>query len=219
MADDRVSLRTQGELERQKSDEVDVIGCLVFRVISGKPYTRRRMDFHTVRISYVALPTEILGGGRACRGSYWADPRFSDSDGEFGTLTQHDRQDALTTDVTIRSRAVRPLECLEAVPGLREQPDRDVAGYQRGSPRSPLNSMMYSPMTLRKRRGSGNSCAGTWRAWVPHARTAPRARKLHEELYDLRPRIRSESAHIELVWGHGILSRTVERQLAYTCNT
>ena len=153
MADDGVSLRTQGELERQKSDEVDVIGCLVSRVISGKPYTRRRMGFPYG--SNLLRSLADSRGGRASRGSYWADPRFPDSDGEFGMVTQHDRQDAVTTDITIRSRAVRPLEYLEAVPRLREQPTRDVAGYQRGSPRSPLNSMMYSPMTLRSAAAQG----------------------------------------------------------------
>lgn len=35
-----------------------------------------------------------------------------------------------TVDMTIRPRAVRLLEYLEAVRGLREQPVRDVAEYQ-----------------------------------------------------------------------------------------
>lgn len=134
-------------------------------------------------------------------------------------MTQHDWQGAVTTDVTIRSRPVRLLEYLEAVPSLREQPVRDVAGYQRGSRRSSANSMMISPITTRKRRGPGNSCAGKWRDSAPHARTAPQARKLYEDLYDLRPRLHSESAHIELVWSHGILSWTVDGYLAYACNT
>ena len=51
---------------------------------------------------------------------------------------------------------------------------------------------------------------GPWRAWVPQARTALRARKLYEDLYDLRLRLQRESALIELVWGHGILSWTVD---------
>ena len=51
---------------------------------------------------------------------------------------------------------------------------------------------------------------GPWRAWVPQARTALRARKLYEDLYELRLRLQRESALIELVWGHGILSWTVD---------
>src|SRR5260370_19868001 len=37
---------------------------------------------------------------------------------------------AVTKDMTIRPRAVRLLEYLEAVRGLREQPVRDIAEYQ-----------------------------------------------------------------------------------------
>jgi very-short-patch-repair endonuclease len=51
---------------------------------------------------------------------------------------------------------------------------------------------------------------GPWRAWVPQARTALRARKLYEDLYELRLRLQRESALSELVWGHGILSWTVD---------
>jgi hypothetical protein len=51
---------------------------------------------------------------------------------------------------------------------------------------------------------------GRWGAWVPPARTALRARKLYEDLYDLRLRLQRESALIELVWGHGILSWAVD---------
>src|ERR1700684_3164398 len=40
------------------------------------------------------------------------------------------RDGAVTPDVTIRPRAVRLLEYLEAVRGLREQPVRDIADYQ-----------------------------------------------------------------------------------------
>src|ERR1022692_3068987 len=39
---------------------------------------------------------------------------------------------------------------------------------------------------------------------------ALRARKLYEDLYDLRLRLQRESAWIELVWGHGILSWTLD---------
>lgn len=58
------------------------------------------------------------------------DSRFPDVDGWFGTTAQHDRRDAVTTDGTIRSRAVRRLEYLEAVHGMREQPVRDIVDYQ-----------------------------------------------------------------------------------------
>ena len=51
---------------------------------------------------------------------------------------------------------------------------------------------------------------GSWRAWAVRAKTALRARKLYEDLYDLRLRLQRESAHIELVWAHGILSWTVD---------
>jgi AAA domain len=49
-----------------------------------------------------------------------------------------------------------------------------------------------------------------WGAWVSPARTALRARKLYEDLYDLRLRLQRESALTELVWGHGILSWSVD---------
>jgi hypothetical protein len=58
------------------------------------------------------------------------DPRFPDGDGELGTLTQRERRDAVPTDVTIRSRAVRLLEYLEAIQDLCKQPVRDVTDYQ-----------------------------------------------------------------------------------------
>ena len=81
--------------------------------------------------SRVALPIEILGVGEAFSWQLLGGIRdFLDGDGWFGTATQHDRRDAVTTDVTIRSRAVRLLEYLEAVHGMREQPVRDIADYQ-----------------------------------------------------------------------------------------
>jgi len=51
---------------------------------------------------------------------------------------------AVTADMTIRPRAVRLVEDLEAVRGLREQPVRGVAEYQdrpwlgRGASRPPV---------------------------------------------------------------------------------
>ena len=47
---------------------------------------------------------------------------------------------------------------------------------------------------------------GPWGAWAPQARMALKARKLYEDLYELRLRLQREAALIELVWGHGILS-------------
>jgi very-short-patch-repair endonuclease len=51
---------------------------------------------------------------------------------------------------------------------------------------------------------------GPWQAWAPRARTALQARRLYEDLYDLRLRLQREAAQIELVWGHGILSWAVD---------
>lgn len=168
----------------------------------------------------------------------------------------------------IRSRAVRLLEYLEAVRGLREQPVRDVAEYQDRCwgawelpahpscvltatgdepwltvskaripppPPAPDDIVAYlrtgvtdpeaepefgpdfddmfagHPEEARRlRRLLREYVAGPWGAWVPSARTALRARKLYEDLYDLRLRLQRESALIELVWGHGILSWTVD---------
>ena len=168
----------------------------------------------------------------------------------------------------IRSRAVRLLEYLEAVRGLREQPVRDVAEYQDrrwwawelpAHPSCVLTATGDEPwLTVSKAQippappvpddiaaylrtgvtdpevepafGSDfddvfaddpeeaerlrdllrGYVEGPWGAWVPQARTALRARKLYEELYDLRLRLQRESALIELVWGHGILSWTVD---------
>ena len=167
-------------------------------------------------------------------------------------------------DETIRSRALRLLEYLEAVRGLREQPIRDVAEYQdrrwwaEDIPAHPscvltatgdepwlrvskaqvpppppvpedvavhLRSGVTDPETepafaadfddvyagapeeaARLRELLREYAEGPWQAWAPHARTALRARKLYEDLYDLRLRLQRESALIELVWGHGILS-------------
>jgi hypothetical protein len=172
------------------------------------------------------------------------------------------------TDMTIRPRAVRLLEYLEAVRGLREQPVRDVAEYQdrrwwagdipahpscvvtatgdepwltvskAAIPPAPpvpgdVAAHLQTPATdperepafaadfdaqfaddpgepARLRELLRGYVEGPWRAWVPQARTALGARKLYEDLYDLRLRLQRESALIELVWGHGILSWTVD---------
>jgi hypothetical protein len=169
--------------------------------------------------------------------------------------------------VTLRSRAVRLLEYLEAVRGLREPPVREVAEYQdrrwwageipdhpscvltatgdgpwltvskapvpapppvpdeivaylRTGVTDPEREPAFGPefddvfaddpeSADRPRDRLRAYVEGPWRAWVPPARTALKARKLYEDLYDLRLRLQRESALIELVWGHGILSWTV----------
>jgi AAA domain len=184
------------------------------------------------------------------------DARFQDRDG------------GESEKEVIRSRAVRLLEYLEAVRGLREQPVRDVAEYQDrrwwswelpAHPSCVLTATGEEPwLTVSKaqippappvpaditpylrtgvtdpevepgfgpdfydvfaddaeeaerlRRLLRDYVEGPWQAWVPPARTALRARKLYEDLYDLRLRLQRESALIELVWGHGILSWTVD---------
>jgi very-short-patch-repair endonuclease len=196
------------------------------------------------------------------------DPRLPDGDGWFETAPRHDRRGAVTADVTIRSRAVRLLEYLEAVHGMREQPVRDIADYQDRCwwagdiPADPSCVLTATGdeawLTVSKaqvppappvpegiaaylRTGAADPARepafaadfgeafsddpgeaarlsellrgyveGPWQAWAPRARTALRARKLYEDLYDLRLRLQRESAHIELVWGHGILSWTVD---------
>ena len=166
--------------------------------------------------------------------------------------------------MTIRPRAVRLLEYLEAVRGLREQPVRDVAEYQDrrwwagdipAHPSCVVTATGAEPwLTVSKARvpppppvpadieahlGTGVTdperepdfragfddwyrddpaeagrlrdvlhryVEGPWRAWVPQARVALSARKLYEDLYELRLRLQREAALFELVWGHGILS-------------
>jgi very-short-patch-repair endonuclease len=50
---------------------------------------------------------------------------------------------------------------------------------------------------------------GPWQEWVPRAQVALKARGLYDDLFDLRLRLQRDSAWIELVWGHAILSWTV----------
>ena len=173
----------------------------------------------------------------------------------------------MTADVTVRPRAVRLLEYLEAVRGLREQPVRDVAEYQdrrwwagdipahpscvltatgaepwlavskaQVPPAPPVPriaahlrtgvtdpdrepalaaiSTTGSLMTRRRPPGYGRFSASMWRGHGEHGRRrhglALQARKLYEDLYDLRLRLQRESAQFELVWGHGILSWDVD---------
>ncbi len=47
---------------------------------------------------------------------------------------------------------------------------------------------------------------GPWVAWTPPAKVALRARELYDDLFHLRLRLQRDSALIELVWGHGVLS-------------
>ena len=82
-------------------------------------------------VSRVALPIEILGVGRAFSWQLLGGIR----DFLMAMVGSEQRRSMtgempLTTDVTIRSRAVRLLEYLEAVHGMREQPVRDIADYQ-----------------------------------------------------------------------------------------
>jgi hypothetical protein len=174
----------------------------------------------------------------------------------------------MTRDATVQSRAIRLLEYLESVRGLREQPVRNVADYQDrrwwagdipDHPSCVLTADGAEPwLTVSKAEvppappvpediadhlrsgvtdpdrepefGSGfddwfaddpveaarlkevlrGYVDGPWRAWAPQARTALKARKLYEDLYELRLRLQRESALIELVWGHGILSWDVD---------
>jgi very-short-patch-repair endonuclease len=166
--------------------------------------------------------------------------------------------------MTIRPRAVRLLEYLEAVRGLREQPVRDVAEYQDRrwwageipahpscvltatgaepwltvskaqvppAPAVPVDIEAHLATSVtdpdrepafpvgfddwyqddpaeaaRLRDILRRYVEGPWRGWAPQARTALGARKLYEDLYELRLRLQREAALIELVWGHGILS-------------
>ncbi len=174
----------------------------------------------------------------------------------------------MTSDPTIRPRAIRLLEYLEAIRGLREQPVRDVAEYQdrrwwagdvpahsscvltatgaepwltvskaQVPPAPPAPEEVARQLRTgvtdpgqepafaaefddrfaddpaeagRLRELLSEYVAGPWQAWAPQARTALSARKLYADLYDLRLRLQRESAQIELVWGHGILTWTVD---------
>jgi very-short-patch-repair endonuclease len=49
-----------------------------------------------------------------------------------------------------------------------------------------------------------------WRPWATRARPALQARRLYEELYDLRLRLQREEAVTELVWGHGVIGWRVD---------
>ena len=149
-------------------------------------------------------------------------------------------------DMTIQPRAVRLLEYLEAVRGLREQPVRDIAEYQHrrwwagnipAHPSCVLTATRDEPWLMvpkaqiplappvpedvvpsfrtgitdpgrepafavdfddgyadnpdeaaRLREVLRSYVEGPWRAWAALARTALRARKLYEDLYDLRLR-------------------------------
>ncbi len=51
---------------------------------------------------------------------------------------------------------------------------------------------------------------GPWRDWAETARLAIAARKLYEDLYELRLRLQRDEALIELVWGHAILSWNID---------
>lgn len=170
------------------------------------------------------------------------------------------------TDPTVRPRAVRLVEYLEAVRGLREQPIRDVAEYREKRwwagdipahsacvvtatgeepwlrvskatvpPPPPVPGEVAEYLQTRATEpdrepafaadfreifeGTEDNLAeleeqldsyvsGPWREWAGQARVALRARELYEDLFELRQRLQRDSAVIELVWGHGILSWT-----------
>jgi very-short-patch-repair endonuclease len=189
-------------------------------------------------------------------------------DGSSGAEQHHYQEDVVTNDTGIQQRVVRLLEYLEAVRGMREQPVRDVTGYQdrrwwagdipahsscmltaTGAepwlvvskavipvvPPAPEDVIPYLRTGItdpgrepaldadfdeqfaddpdeaaRLRDLLDDYVEGPWRAWAPGARTALQARGLYEDLYDLRLRLQRESAQIELVWGHGILSWDVD---------
>ena len=168
------------------------------------------------------------------------------------------------TDPVVRSRAIRLLEYLEAVRGLKEQPVRDVAEYRDKRwwagdiPAHPscvvtptgdepwlrvskaqvpppptvpaaiepyLSTGVTDPEQTPAFAGDfgetfagsparaeelaailGDYVEGPWRAWTLPAKVALRARELYDDLFHLRLRLQRESALIELVWGHAILS-------------
>ena len=49
---------------------------------------------------------------------------------------------------------------------------------------------------------------GPWSNWVAEAKVALKARALYDDLFNLRLRLQRDSALIELVWGHAVLSWT-----------
>lgn len=52
----------------------------------------------------------------------------------------------------------------------------------------------------------------TWTRWCERTSTALAARRLYEDLFDLRNRLKRDEAIVELVWGHGILTWSVARE-------
>src|SRR5260370_16486475 len=88
------------------SDKVDVIGCLVSRVI----LVGRIPAAHGVpnlRLPRCLADRDPRGGGSFLVATTGWDPRFPDDDGWFGTATQPDRRHPVTADVTIRPRTAR----------------------------------------------------------------------------------------------------------------
>jgi very-short-patch-repair endonuclease len=58
--------------------------------------------------------------------------------------------------------------------------------------------------------------AGVWRPWAASAAAAEATRRLHDKLYDLRYRLDVDASRVELVWGHGILTATLDgERIAY----
>ncbi len=104
-----------------------VIGHVSWRVISGG---RIRTTHETsLRLMSLALSCRLrfYGWEELLVAANWWHPQFRYGDGEPGMATQHAPRDAVTNYATIRLRALRLLEYLEAVRDLREQPNRYAA--------------------------------------------------------------------------------------------
>jgi very-short-patch-repair endonuclease len=164
----------------------------------------------------------------------------------------------------VRARAIRLVEYLEAVRGLRELPVRDVAEYRDkrwwagdmpAHPACTVTTTGAEPWlrvakaqvpappevpallagqlvteasdpdvppafaadfdttffgTLGESEQLHEALAeytgGPWAEWAERAKAARQARALYEDLFELRQRLQRDSALIELVWGHAILS-------------
>jgi very-short-patch-repair endonuclease len=66
---------------------------------------------------------------------------------------------------------------------------------------------LYRPEEAeRLKSGLRSYVEGPWSSWAERARPAQRARDLYDHLFEIRQRLQRDSALIELVWGHGILS-------------
>ena len=87
------------------------------------------------------------------------------------------------------------LEDVEALDDF-EEPD-DEAAVQEAFRAAVLDNLKASLATY---------VSGPWRSWALQARLALKARRLYEDLFELRQRLQRDSSMFELVWGYGILS-------------